>query len=120
MFFATKQSHPREKKKTIKYTIKEKKSSELQKEIQHKRDLMNIQRTLSVSHFVPPRPDLHIIPNEQISPKVELCMEFLWCFPCCFYQSRCNLWFRCSQYLSACSCNTTLYDIIYRAKMCSK
>lgn len=113
MFFATKQSHSREKKKTIKYTIKEKKSSELQKEIQHKRDLMNIQRTLSVSHFVPPRPDLHIIPNEQISPKVELCMEFLWCFPCCFYQSSCNLLFHCSQSLSACACNTTLYDIIW-------
>lgn len=45
---------------------------------------------------------------EDISPKAELCMEFLWCFPCCFYQRSCQLFYYCAQFDK-----TTLYDIIW-------
>jgi len=83
-------------------------------EIQQKRDIMNIQHTLSVSrlnvstHLAANEDDNVYIHFDQQSPKVELCMEFLWCFPCCFYANKCAYFsnkFRSFQ--------NAIYDVIW-------
>ena len=70
------------------------KPSSIQEHIQHKRELMSIHQMLSVSHIHNPAtrksphhgsPEVITIQPTQISPKIELLLEFLWCFPCCYY-----------------------------------
>jgi hypothetical protein len=82
-------------KKTMKKNKNDESTSQLQDMIQRKRELMNIHQMLSVSHIhkPPPARPIHttggqeIIPLQPVhfSPKVQLMMEFLWCFPCCYY-----------------------------------
>ena len=89
----------------------------------HKRDLYDIHRTFSVSrfHYFPPVEPSS--PNNGDSrkthhptnPSMELCMEFFWCFWCCFNVPLCR-----TKLESACfppktdtSKPTPLYDCIY-------
>jgi hypothetical protein len=89
----------------------------------HKRDLYDIHRTFSVSrfHYFPPVEPSS--PNNGDSrkthhptnPSMELCMEFFWCFWCCFKVPLCR-----TKLESACfppktdtSKPTPLYDCIY-------
>lgn len=101
-------------------------SSNKRKQLEHKQELFDIQRTLSVSHFVHPHSSVSIydepnasdtsinIPDEPDSPKVELCMEFLWCFPCCFYPNSYWIFTRCSSARNNIhSFHTSLYDVIW-------
>ena len=113
-------------RKTIKKNKKDVKPSSLQEHIQHKRELMSIHQMLSVSHIHTPAtrktphngsPEVITVQPTQISPKIELLLEFLWCFPCCYYLKN----VRCIQRVlqnrtfenTTQTCQVNIYDTVH-------
>lgn len=90
--------------------------------IDHKRDLYDIHRTFSVSrvnYFPVAEQSPHCgdsrSTQQSINPSMELCMEFFWCFCCCFEIPLCRNKIESACFPSKTDTNkqTPLYDCIY-------